>query len=319
MFLHAHPGGAPVASSPRLDDIHIAMRFVMEAYHCEALVVPPSGEGNPAYDAAFGDVPEPEPPKPEPTWDEALDNFEETLATWLGLADEDPTKPRSAEARYLVPEVLPDPSATAGEDATSSSASSTAPSSPTAETASGGGAVRGDAPAGARAAKEELARFASGWRSSRRRRRVTRRSRRSRRRGGRRSRARRRSRSRRRPPRRACPPRRRARAERARGSSCRDRCARGDADVARRRRGASEHRERRARARRSSRASRGSIVGAARSRSISLASLSIIEVSRSAHARVFAFAFFLPSPAPITRDAPHATAPTMTTPPHAYP
>ena len=143
MFLHAHPGGAPVASSPRLDDIHIAMRFVMEAYHCEALVVPPSGEGNPAYDAAFGDVPEPEPPKPEPTWDEALDNFEETLATWLGLADEDPTKPRSAEARYLVPEVLPDPSATTGEDASSSSASSTAPSSPTVETASGGGAVRG--------------------------------------------------------------------------------------------------------------------------------------------------------------------------------
>ena len=159
MFLHTHPGGAPVASSPRLDDIHIAMRFVMEAYHCEALVVPPNGEGNPAYDAAFGDAPEPEPPKPEPTWDEALENFEETLATWLGLADEDPTKPRSAEARYLVPEVVPDPSATAADDATSSSASSTVSSSPTAETASGSGAVRGDAPAGARAAKEELARL----------------------------------------------------------------------------------------------------------------------------------------------------------------
>ena len=83
MFLHTHPGGALVASSPRLDDIHIAMRFVMEAYHCEALVVPPSGEGNPAYDAAFGGAPEPEPPTPEPTWDEALENFEETLATWL--------------------------------------------------------------------------------------------------------------------------------------------------------------------------------------------------------------------------------------------
>lgn len=159
MFLHTHPGGAPVASSPRLDDIHIAMRFVMEAYHCEALVVPPSGEGNPAYDAAFGGAPEPEPPKPEPTWDEALENFEETLATWLGLAEEDPTKPRSAEARYLVPEVVPDPSATVDDDATVTSTSSTAPSSPTAETASGSGAVRVDAPASARAAKEELARL----------------------------------------------------------------------------------------------------------------------------------------------------------------
>ena len=162
MFLHAHPGGAPVASSPRLDDIHIAMRFVMEAYHCEALVVPPSGEGNPAYDAAFGDVPEPEPPKPEPTWDEALDNFEETLATWLGLADEDPTKPRSAEARYLVPRCFRT-SATAGEDATSSSASSTAPSSPTAETAREAARSRG-APA-PRAPKKSSRGYASGWRS----------------------------------------------------------------------------------------------------------------------------------------------------------
>ena len=159
MFLHTHPGGAPVASSPRLDDIHIAMRLVMEAYHCEALVVPPSGEGNPAYDAAFGGAPEPEPHKPEPTWDEALENFEETLATWLGLAEEDPTKPRSAEARYLVPEVVPDPSATVDDDATVTSTSSTAPSSPTAETASGSGAVRVDAPASARAAKDELARL----------------------------------------------------------------------------------------------------------------------------------------------------------------
>ena len=249
MFLHTHPGGAPVASSPRLDDIHIAMRFVMEAYHCEALVVPPHGEGNPAYDAAFGDAPEPEPPKPEPTWDEALENFEETLATWLGLADEDPTKPRSAEARYLVPEVVPDPSATAADDATSSSASSTVSSSPTAETASGSGAVRGDAPAGA-PRKRSWRAYASGSRSWRRRRWATRRSRRSRRQGWRRSRALRRSRSRGRPPRLASPPRRCARrARRARGSSCRDRCARGDADVARRRHGAPDHRERRARER----------------------------------------------------------------------
>ena len=159
MFLHTHPGGAPVASSPRLDDIHIAMRFVMEAYHCEALMVPPHGEGNPAYDTAFGDAPEPEPPKPEPTWDEALENFEETLATWFGLADEDPKKPHAAEAHTLVPEVVPDPSATAGVIAASPSVSFTESSSPTAETASGFGAVGGDAPAGARAAKEELARL----------------------------------------------------------------------------------------------------------------------------------------------------------------
>ena len=77
----------------------------------------------------------------------------------MGLAEEDPTKPRSAEARYLVPEVVPDPSATVDDDATVTSTSSTAPSSPTAETASGSGAVRVDAPASARAAKEELARL----------------------------------------------------------------------------------------------------------------------------------------------------------------
>ena len=110
MFLHTHPDGKRLASAPRVIGMHIAMRFNVEQYQCEALFVAPSGEGNPAYDTAFpgtgGEPAVPEAPA-EVSWDETLYKFEETLAGWLGLADEDPSR-RTAEARYLAPDIIPD-------------------------------------------------------------------------------------------------------------------------------------------------------------------------------------------------------------------
>ena len=109
MFLHTHPAGKRLASAPRVIGMHIAMRFNVEQYHCEALFAAPSGEGNPAYDTVFPDTCEPAVPEApaDLSWDETLDQFEDTLATWLGLADEDPSK-RTAEARYLAPDIIPD-------------------------------------------------------------------------------------------------------------------------------------------------------------------------------------------------------------------
>jgi len=172
-FLHTHPGGTLLASSPKTDGVHIAMRFVVGQYHCEALVVPPSGEGNPAYAALVKDAPEPEPPKPEPTWDEALENFEETVTSWLGLSEEDPKKPRTAEERYLEPEFVPNryserlhgTRAHSDDDDTSSrtSSSSTVSDAPysneSERTRSGSGRFRAAQPNAERSALEELERL----------------------------------------------------------------------------------------------------------------------------------------------------------------
>jgi hypothetical protein len=108
--LHTHPDGKRLASAPRVIGMHIAMRFNVEQYQCEALFVAPSGEGNPAYDTAFpgtGGEPAVSEAPAEVSWDETLYKFEETLAGWLGLADEDPSR-RTAEARYLAPDIIPD-------------------------------------------------------------------------------------------------------------------------------------------------------------------------------------------------------------------
>ena len=111
MFLHAHPG--VVASSPRLDDIHIAMRFLRRRTTAKLWWSHPPARATPRTTPLSGTCLSPRSRSPRGTR-----RWPRRRSTWTGLADEDPTKPRSAEARYLVPEVLPG-SATAGEDATS--------------------------------------------------------------------------------------------------------------------------------------------------------------------------------------------------------
>ncbi len=105
MFLHTHPDGKRLASAPRVIGMHIAMRFNVEQYQCEALFVSPSGEANPAYDPSFSSPAREPPASSSPAVapsDDTRYKVEETLAVWLRLAEPDSRRPPTA-ARHLAP------------------------------------------------------------------------------------------------------------------------------------------------------------------------------------------------------------------------